>query len=157
MPAEDNGILQSLLWLCYNCELTYLSQIYLPSEIRSEVASRLSQKETHERTTKRTQGPYTVIMKLPMWRCKWKLASRVENSPAAHITHNHGFGCLVVATVRSPEDTPSTSCCQSVVGVAIIVSRTSSSGTLCVIIVFIDLFIHFFIILGSGSISGGFQ
>lgn len=42
----------------------------LPSDTRSAVASRFNQKETQERTTSKTQGPYTCIRKLPICLCR---------------------------------------------------------------------------------------
>lgn len=50
----------------------------LPKETLSAVASLLSQKETHDKTTSRTQGPYTCIKKFPMCLCRWKLTSSME-------------------------------------------------------------------------------
>lgn len=55
---------------CKNTEYKRAPMGFLPRDMRSDVASRLSQKDTQERTTSSMQGPYTWIKKLPMflWR-----------------------------------------------------------------------------------------
>ena len=52
--------------------------IYVPRAILSEVASLLIQKETHDNTTRRQQGTYTLIRKYPMCRHNIKRTVRIE-------------------------------------------------------------------------------
>lgn len=54
--------------------------LLLPKDTLSAVASLFNQKDTQERTTSRTHGPYTCIRKLPMCLCKWKYTRSIEYS-----------------------------------------------------------------------------
>ncbi|TGZ51498.1 hypothetical protein DBV15_02252 [Temnothorax longispinosus] len=91
IEIADNGITSIILSpFIAKLRLPRSRVLLLPSDTRSAVASLFNQNETQDKTTSRTQGPYTCIRKLPMCLCKWKYTKSIDTQSSALLAYTNG-------------------------------------------------------------------